>query len=141
MSYFNSPMDLWSVTGSGAGAQQAIASKALGAAGVRHVAKRVIITAATTGTVQPAIQVNLRDGASGLGTVLASWQVGIGLSTALSGVCAQNIDVDNLNLVGTSATAMTLEFSGAAAAATTTSVTLIGYDFGVKPTPIPGFVV
>jgi len=135
-----SALDQWSVTSASAGAQTPSASKAAGAATVRHVAKRVIIGAAAGATVQPAIQVNLRDGATGAGTVLASWQIALGLITALSGVNCVNIDADNLNLVGTAATAMTLETTGNLAANTTGSCTLIGYDLGgARPATLPAY--
>lgn len=140
--YFNSPLDLWVVNSAAAGAVQASASKAAGIAGLRHVAKRALIALSATGTVQPAIAVNLRDGATGAGTILVSWAVAACVNTggATGSVCAVVIDADNLNLPGTAATAMTLEYAGAAAAATQTNCTLIGYDIGgAAPARVPPY--
>lgn len=138
MAYFQSPMDLWSVTASATGAAAASASKAAGASGVRHVAKRVIITMATGATVQTPLAFNLRDGATGAGTVLATWQLAVPANTV--GPAVAVIDADGLNLVGTSATAMTLEAAAAAVANSAHNCTLIGYSFGVKPVAIPVYV-
>lgn len=92
---------------------------------MRWVAKRVGISLATNGTVQGALQVNLRDsGTTGAGNILKPWQIGIGLVTALSGVNCVNIDEDNLGIPGLANSAINLEFAGAPAAATTSSVFL-----------------
>lgn len=142
MAYFQTPMDLWSVRSAPGAAAQPSASKAAGGAGVRHVAKRVIITLATNDTVQTPIAVNLRDGATGAGTILVTWQVAQNFATGLG--ATKNglvvIDADNLDLVGTSNTAMTLEFAAATQANVTGSCELIGYDFGVKPVAVPVYV-
>ena len=124
--------NLWSVTQSKAGATAASASKAAGGAGVQHVAARVYASIASGATVQPAIQLNLIDGATG-GTAICSWQMATGLVTALSGVNAVLVDTGpiqqfGLGFVGTANTAMTLEFAAAPVANTQNSVTLVGYD-------------
>lgn len=87
---------------------QATASIA-GVANLRHVADCVAFSAgSTTAPALTALTVNLRDGATGAGTVLASWQVivpaGTGQNVVPFAVCG-------LNLPGTANTAMTLEFS------------------------------
>lgn len=136
--FVQNPTQLWSVRDSQAGATATSASKAAGAAGVKHVAKRIGISFAAGATVQPAVQFNLRDGVTGAGTILKSWQVALGLITALSGVNCVNIDEDNLNIVGTAATAMCLESPTAPAANTTCSVFLQGFDLGIAPTQAGG---
>jgi len=136
--FVQNPTQLWSVRDSQAGATAPSASKAAGATGVKHVAVRVGISCAAGANVQPAVQVNLRDGATGAGTIKKSWQVALGLITALSGVNCVNIDEDNLNEVGTAATAMTIEFASAPAANTTSAVYLQGFDLGVANTTAGG---
>lgn len=131
MAYICNPsfaLQQWSVTAQAAGAVAASASRAAGAAGVRHVARRVIVSFAANDTVQGGVQVNLRDGATGAGTVISSWSLGSGLITATSRVRSTTIDEDNLHHVGTAATAMTLEFAAAPVANTVSAVTLLGYD-------------
>jgi len=97
------------------------ASKAA-AASVRHVCTGISIAVAAGGTAQTPVIVNLRDGATGAGTVLASWA----LSAAINGIGA--ISLTGLNVAGTPGTAMTLEFASATAAAVVGSATLFGYD-------------
>lgn len=122
----NIPTDLWSIHNTGAAATAATASKAAGAAGVKHVALRAILSLATiAATAQTPLTCNLRDGATGAGTVLASWTVAaLGTTFALvdTGVGGA------LNLVGTDATAMTIEFAANNVANSVSDVTLIGYD-------------
>jgi hypothetical protein len=102
-------------------ATQATISAPAGAAGVRNVCNALSFGLQSIGTIQPVIQVNLRDGATGAGTIL--WSVSIGL--AVSSYFA--FSAAGLNIVGSAATAMTLEFSAAGAAATSESVALNGY--------------
>lgn len=98
------------------------ASKAAGAAGVRHVCTSVSLSVACAATAQPAIVVNLRDGATGVGTILHSFALAAPVNQM--GVIA----LSGLNLVGSAATAMTLEFASASAAGVIASVDLAGYD-------------
>ncbi len=146
MAYFNSLMDLWTIRAavSGAGQAAVTVSKAAGATGVRHVAKRAIVSFAAGDTASGALQVNLRDGATGAGTVLMSWVSSLPANVAVVTNNSLNngvkiFDEDNLNLVGTAATAMTIESTGAAADNTATAVNLIGYDLALKPVAVPGF--
>jgi hypothetical protein len=85
------------------------ASASIAAAAVRHYADCVNFSAgSTTAPALTQMTVNLRDGATGAGTVLASWTVIIPASTG------QNVlpfSVCGLQLPGTLNTAMTLEFS------------------------------
>ena len=114
--------DRWSVINTAGAAAQATISKAAGASGVKHVAKRAIMSHSAGATAGTPVAFNLRDGATGAGTVIATWELSSAANTSVT------IDADNLELAGTAATAMTLESGGAGAAATVLSVTLIGYD-------------
>jgi hypothetical protein len=75
------------------------------------------------GTKQTAIQVNLRDGASGAGTIL--WSM-----TLLKqiGDAPTVLAFSGLSIVGSVNTAMTLEFSAAGVAASLQSVSLTGFS-------------
>jgi len=116
----------WTVVSAPAVSNQATASLAAEAA-VRHVADCVTFSAgSTTAPALTNLTINLRDGATGAGTVIASWDVVIpaatGQNVAPFGVCG-------LNLVGTTNTAMTLEFS-ALLTNLLESVTLTGFNLG-----------
>lgn len=116
----------WSVTSAPAAATQASASQGAGGASVRHVARAITITVAG-GAAAPAAQVltfNLRDGASGAGTVIGSWTIGVEAVAGRTVVLA----LGGLARVGSANTAMTLEGSAAPGANTLESVTLEGYD-------------
>jgi hypothetical protein len=112
--------DMWSVPHTPAAATQATASRAANAS-QRHVCTGIyaIISAVAA---QAGIQVNLRDGASGVGTIL--WSQTIALP--VGGIAV--INISDLNIPGALNAAMTLETSGAPAATNFASVTLTGYD-------------
>jgi hypothetical protein len=116
----------WAVTHSPAANTQATISKAAGGAGVRHVCTSLAarIVGGTTAPAAVSVTLNLRDGATGAGTVLASW------TFVLAGAIAAKDEVIlcDLNIVGTANTAMTLEFSAAGGANTLESVNLVGYS-------------
>jgi len=114
-------LSTWSVTNS-ANAGTPSASKALGGGTVRHVATCVSVSVAAAGTAQPAVQVNLRDGATGAGTIIRSWQLAAPANDSAS------VDLCGLNISGSANTAMTIEFAAATAAATQASVNLSGYS-------------
>lgn len=101
-------------------------SKAAGAAGVRHVCTWVSFTLANdaTGSVQTGLAFNLRDGATGAGTILASWTMAC---PATAGDC-RTFSISGLNIPGTAATAMTLETASAPGTHTAASVAFGGYD-------------
>jgi hypothetical protein len=65
----------------------------------------------------------LRDGATGAGTILASWAIAI---PATAGACAI-LSLAGLEIIGSPNTAMTLEFAAAGGALTFQSVTLTGH--------------
>ena len=96
---------------------QATASVAAGAAGVRHVCTSIsfcLSQDATGGTPFTGI-VNLRDGATGAGTILGTWTIAV--QTA---ACSfSGFSLGGLNIFGTAATAMTLEFTSTAPGAHT----------------------
>lgn len=113
----------WAIAHAPAANTQATISRAAGAAGVRHVCKS--ITGSVLGLAAAAettVSLRLRDGATGAGTIL--WE-----QTVLVAVSQQNgFALTDLNIFGSAATAMTLEFSAAGGANTTESVALSGYD-------------
>jgi hypothetical protein len=117
----------WQVNNSisSAGATAATASKAANANG-RHVADCISFSAqATNAPAASQTNINLRDGASGAGTVI--WTQTI----LIPATAAQHILIGplcGLNLIGTPNTAMTLEFSSSAPANESEAVDLSGYD-------------
>lgn len=113
----------WAVNNVAGAATQATITKAAGAAGVKHVATSISGQISTVGTAQAAQLVfNLRDGATGAGTVL--WSVGISLATNST----WGFYLTGLHIIGSAATAMTLETAAAPVAAAFASVALTGYD-------------
>lgn len=116
----------WSETHAPAVNTQATKSKTAGAAGVRHVCKWLSITLGqnSTGSVQTLLTFNLRDGATGAGTILASFTLSC---PATAGEC-KVLTLSGLNIVGSAATAMTLESASAPAAQTYASVSFGGYS-------------
>lgn len=116
----------WSVTyASTALASLASAVKAAGGAGVRHVCTGILaVLTPNTLTANPGgFHLYLRDGASGAGTLLSDVLVNISTSANTPII----IPWSGLNIVGSSSTAMTLEFSGGQTGCYE-SVTLTGYD-------------
>lgn len=114
----------WSVVSTPAAATQATATKAAGGGTVKHVCTSLAFSIAVDGThAQTLIQVNLRDGATGAGTIL--WSMSI-LKAATEGMTA--FALGGLKLIGTANTAMTLEFSAAGVTGSIESVSLTGYD-------------
>lgn len=116
------PPGQWSVFSTPAAATQATASKAAGGAGVRHICTSISATLATVGTAQTAIALNLRDGATGAGTIVWSKQV------VLPTNGLWEVNLPGVNIPGSAATAMTLEFAAAGVAASVESVAMTGYD-------------
>ena len=104
----------WSVFSQPAAATQAIATRAAGGAGVRHVCKTISGTTTDTTTLQV---LQLLDGA----TVVWSQVLG-GTGGAVS------FSLSELNIVGTANTAMTLQFSVAPAAGKNQAVAETGFD-------------
>jgi hypothetical protein len=118
------PLSTWSVINTtSAVATAATISKASGGGSVRHVATGMTACFFDTATNTAVRLVNLRDGASGAGTILRTWFFS---GPVASG--AQCESVTGLNMTGTAATAMTLEFAAAPAATASETVTLTGYS-------------
>ena len=120
----------WGVNHAPSAGTVAVASKSAGAGGVRHVADCVSYSmgAASAPTAATATVV-LRDGSSGAGTIL--WQKQLP-APASTGVHA-NESFCGLNLAGSAATAMTLEFL--------TPFALIGLTNEVVTVNLSGFDV
>lgn len=119
---YTTPLSTWSVIDTDVGATQSTATKAAGGGTVRHVATGVTICRGDTAVAAPALA-HLRDGASGAGTILRSWVIGV--STTNESKCES---VTGLNMTGSANTAMTIEFAAAGAATSTSTVTLTGYS-------------
>lgn len=111
----------WTVVSTVTGVAVSSASKASGGGTVRHVARSVTACMADTDTAE-ARSVSLRDGATGAGTIL--WTALLTTATTT----ASCVTLGNLNIIGSAATAMTLEFSGNGTANSTQTATLTGYS-------------
>lgn len=115
------PPGQWSVFSTPVAATQATASQAAGGAGVRNVCQSISATFATGATAQAAALIlNLRDGISGAGSIRWSKQI------ILPANGVWEVNISGLNIVGSVATAMTLEFAAAGAAGTFESVSMTG---------------
>lgn len=114
----------WVVTHFPATGNQATASKSAGAAGVRHVARSITacLAGAANATLGNANTLQLRDGASGAGTVVWSSLI---MNAANTSNC---VFFPDINIIGSAATAMTIEFAAANAASSQATVTLTGYS-------------
>jgi hypothetical protein len=118
----------WSVQSTPAVTTAPSATKAAGAAGVRHVATGALISLSAV-AAQTIIYFTLRDGATGAGTIL--WQVGV---IAPAGSNIGPVAIPLPNLPGSAATAMTLELTNASGAVTNpvatnfATATLFGMD-------------
>ena len=112
----------WAVTNTPAAAAQATVTQAAGAASVYNVCTSITAVITTSGTAQTILQVNLRGGTTGAGTIL--WSASVVLTTNQ----VFTIALSGLNIFGTAAAqAMTLEFSAAGVAASVQSVSMTGY--------------
>jgi hypothetical protein len=114
-------LSTWSIIDTDVGATQSTASRAAGGGTVRHVATGVTICRGDTAAAAPAL-IHLRDGASGAGTILRSWVIGVAAGAS------QCENVTGLNITGSANTAMTIEFAAAGAATSTSTVSLTGYS-------------
>lgn len=107
-----------------AAATAATVSRAAGGGTVRHVVTGVTMCFHDSAINTVARLVNLRDGATGAGTIIKSWYLSNG------GVAggAQCEDIPGLNISGSANTAMTLEFAAAPAATASETVSFQGYS-------------
>lgn len=114
----------WAVIHNPSAGTQASASIAAESS-VRHVVDCVSFSgAATTNPSATALTINLRDGATGAGTIIWTYQV---VALAATGNLVPAHSICGLNLVGTTNTAMTFEFS-ALLANLIESVSISGYN-------------
>lgn len=115
----------WSITAQPAANTVASATRAAGGAGVRHVLRTINATIGFNPAPAAAVvSVYVRDGASGVGTILWIDQANV---EAVAGRAARVV-ATGLNLVGSANTAMTVEFSAAGGASTFETITATGYD-------------
>jgi hypothetical protein len=117
-------LSTWSQTNTPAANTQATTSKAAGGGTVRHVATSITWCFATD-TLAGAgpLNINLRDGATGAGTIMRTWIVD--LPAVENSQCR---DLSGLNMTGSANTAMTLEFAAAGGAASVETVSFTGYS-------------
>ena len=114
--------DDWAITHTPAAATQATISKGA-VASTYHVATSISFMCAVGSTPQTLIQVNLRDGATGAGTIL--WSMSIIKAASEQPTF---VTISGLSVIGTVNTAMTLEFSAAGVTSSVQSVALTGYS-------------
>lgn len=115
--------DSWAITNAPIVATAATISQAAGATGVKNVCTSISISLASTGAPTAGIvQFNLRDGATGAGTILQTWRLSV---PGVAGEC-RVVTLGDLWIEGTAATAMTLETSAAPAANTFATVAMTG---------------
>jgi len=112
----------WSAQADPAAAAQATITRAAGAAGVRHICTSIHASLSGGAAASGVMKVYLRDGAAGVGAILWSGNLQAG---ALGHA---HVELSALSIVGSVATAMTLEFAAAAGAGSQENVTLTGYD-------------
>jgi hypothetical protein len=111
----------WAIFHQPAVATRATISRAA-VAGVRHVCKGFSAVLNCVAAVTVPLVINVRDGATGAGTILYTERI-----TGLAGTTVR-VERSGLNLVGTANTAMTVEFAAAPAAGDFQCVNLNGYD-------------
>ncbi len=112
----------WSINHTPATNVQATISRAA-VASQRHVCRSVTATLiGLAASAEATVLVNLRDGATGAGSILWSARL---LVTGTQG-SESGVTLSGLNIVGTANTAMTLEFEAAGGASTFETVALTG---------------
>lgn len=119
------PVQAWGQTNAAAVSSASTTSRAAGALGVKHVASALSFgwSATTALAAISTVTVNLRDGASGAGTVLRSYTFTLPAAV----IAAFAFQESGLNINGSPATAMTLEFA-AGVGNLQTFVNLSGFD-------------
>ena len=118
------PLSTWAETHGPASATLATATKDAGAAGVRHVCTSISASVHDGGGTFDGRKVRLRDGISGAGTIL--WEARLGVS-AVDGD-TDHLEISGLAIIGSAATAMTLEFDSAPSASNLETVSFTGYS-------------
>lgn len=115
----------WTINHTPAAGAQATISRAAAGANKKHHAKGLIATfvAGAAAPTAKTLLVNLRAGATGAGTILASWGMSI---PATAGAACPPVCLGEVDIPGEDNAAMTLEFAEAGGANTVEAVTLIG---------------
>ena len=116
------PQSNWGQAHTPAAATQATTTKAA-VASTYHVCTSISFMCAVGATPQTLIQVNLRDGTTGAGTIL--WSMSI---VKAANEQPTHVTISGLSIIGTVNTAMTLEFSAAGVASSVQSVSITGYS-------------
>jgi hypothetical protein len=112
----------WTLISAPAVGVVASATRAAGATGVRHVLTSICADVNCVGAVAAPLSVVVRNGATGVGTIL--WQRRL---TGLAGTTAQ-VEMSGLNIVGSAATAMTVEFTAAPAGTDFETISATGHS-------------
>lgn len=112
----------WTLTHAPAADTVATASKAAGAAGVRHVLTSVCADLTAVAAITAPLTLVVRDGATGVGAIL--WQRRL---TSPAGE-TKSVEVSGLNIVGSPATAMTVEFTAAPGATNFETISATGHS-------------
>jgi len=110
----------WTANQAPAAATQATATRAAAAGAGRNVCRSITVSIACA-AVQAALEFVVRDGATGVGTIL--WRVKLACPAGDSRV----VTLGGLNIVGSAATAMTIESLAAPAATNSATVAMTGY--------------
>ena len=118
------PLSAWAETHGPATATLATATKAAGAAGVRHVCTYISASLHNGGGTFDGRSIRIRDGISGVGTIL--WESFLGV--VVEDGSTDRIEISGLAIIGSAATAMTLEFDSAPSTANRETVSLTGYS-------------
>src|SRR5260370_12187291 len=111
----------WSKSHTPAAATQATVTQAAGAAGVKNIVRSIAFSLAVGAAAQTIIQVNLRDGTTGAGTIL--WRLSL---LKASNEPMAIFSLSGLYIEGSTATAMTIEFSAGGVASSVQSVAMCG---------------
>lgn len=111
----------WAVNAAPAAATIATASRAAGAVGERHVCRSLCFTIAAVAAQAP-LEFVVRDGASGAGAILFRGRLSCVVGDS------RDITLSGLNIVGSAATAMTVESVAAPAATNFATVSMTGYS-------------
>lgn len=110
----------WTISNNAGAGNQSTVSKAAGAAGVRHVLRSFFVSVQASVT-SAVTTINIRDGATGAGTVLWTFMIETAANQSIP------YGLSGLNIVGSAATAMTIE-QAAGVANLTAAVNASGYD-------------
>lgn len=114
----------WTLTSAPAVNTQATATKAAGAAGKVHVLTSIQASVNAVVAQATPVTIVVRDGATGAGTIL--WQDRITATIGTDG----RIGITGLSIVGSAATAMTVEFTAVPAVGNFETVSATGYTVG-----------